>query len=264
VIFKQYRFERLGQASYLFGCSRAKEAFVVDPIADLGVDFYVLEAADFGVAIVQVLETHVHADFISCARELAQVAGAEHRLFHTAPVRYRFVPLAEHQTLDAGRVRLKTLATPGHTPEHASYLVTDRTRSQEPWFVLTGDSLFVGDVGRPDLLIGDQALDVFDEVERARLQYRSIKDTLFTLPDHVEVYPTHYGGSACGGVNLSGKAVSTIAFERRHNLAMQEPDAETFARFVKTTSRPFPADYARIKSYNLGLITKPEPEAASV
>jgi hydroxyacylglutathione hydrolase len=264
VIFKQCRFERLGQASYLFGCPRAKEAFVVDPIGDLGVDFYVLEAADLGLAVVQVLETHVHADFISCARELAETTGAEHRLFHTAPVRYAFAPLVERQTLDAGRARLRVVPTPGHTPEHASFLVTDRSRSEEPWFVLTGDSLFVGDVGRPDLLVGDQALDVFDEAERARLQYRSIKDTLFALPDHVEVYPAHYGGSACGGVNLSGKAASTIAFEKRHNLAMQEPNAEAFARFVKTTSRPFPADYARIKSYNLGLITKPELEAARV
>jgi glyoxylase-like metal-dependent hydrolase (beta-lactamase superfamily II) len=105
VIFKQFRFERLGQASYLFGCPRAKEAFVVDPTADLGVEFYVLEAADFGLAVVQVLETHVHADFISCARELAETVGAEHRLFHTAPVRYAFAPLVERQTLDAGRAR---------------------------------------------------------------------------------------------------------------------------------------------------------------
>lgn len=262
MIFKQFRFERLGQASYLFGCPRAKEAFVVDPIADLGADFYVLEAADLGLAIVQVLETHVHADFISCARELAAMVGAEHRLFQMAPVRYRFVPLGAGQTLDAGRVRLQVLPTPGHTPEHAGFLVTDRTRTEDPWLVLTGDSLFVGDVGRPDLLVGDQALDMIDEAERARLQYRSIKDTLFALPDHVEVYPAHYGGSACGGVNLSGKAASTVAFEKRHNLAMREPDAEAFARFVKATSRPFPADYARIKSYNLGLITRPDLEAA--
>lgn len=264
MIFKQFRFERLGQASYLFGCPRAKEGFVVDPISDLGVDFYVLEAADLGLAIVQVLETHVHADFISCARELAQTIGAEHRLFHTAPVRYPYVPLLDRQELDAGRVRLEVLPTPGHTPEHASFLVTDRARSEEPWFVLTGDSLFVGDVGRPDLLLGDQAVDVFDQSERAKLLYRSITHTLFALPDHVEVYPGHYGGSACGGVNLGGKAVSTIAFEKRHNLAMQEPDAEAFARFVKVTARPFPAGYARIKSYNLGLIARPDLEAARV
>ena len=262
MIFKQFRFEKLGQASYILGCARAKEAFVVDPIADLGVDFYVVEAADRGLAIMHVLETHVHADFVSCARELAEAAGAEHHLFHTAPVRYPFSPLKDGQTLEAGQVLVRVLATPGHTPEHVSYLVTDRARAQEPWFVLTGDSLFVGDVGRPDLLVGDQALDVLDESERARLQYRSIKGTLFALPEHVEVYPAHYGGSACGGVNMSGKVASTIYFEKRYNQALQQPDDAAFARFVKDTSRPLPQNYARIKSYNLGLIPRAELEEA--
>jgi glyoxylase-like metal-dependent hydrolase (beta-lactamase superfamily II) len=263
VIFKQFRYEALGQASYLVGCARAKEAFVVDPIADLGPDFYVVEAADLTVGIVGVLETHVHADFVSCARELADAAGATHYLPSRAPVTYPFTPLADDQELRIGQVRVKVLFTPGHTPEHCSYLVTDLARGEDPWFVLTGDSLFVGDVGRPDLLVGDQALDVIDEGERARLQYESIRARLFTLPDYVEVYPNHYGGSACGGVNMSGKVSSTIYFEKRHNLAMLKPDAASFAAFVKETAKPFPANYARIKSYNLGLIGKPSLEAAS-
>jgi glyoxylase-like metal-dependent hydrolase (beta-lactamase superfamily II) len=256
VILKQFRYENLGQASYLVGCVRSKEAIVVDPIADLGVDHYVLEAADRGLAVTHVLETHVHADFISCARELAEAFGADHCLFHTAPVKYSFTPLEDLQTLTIGQVHVQVLATPGHTPEHVAFLVTDRARSGEPWFVLTGDSLFVGDVGRPDLLIGDQALDVLDESERARMQYESIRTRLFTLPDHVEVYPGHYGGSACGGINMSGKVSSTIYFEKRFNQAMQQPDAETFARFVKETAKPFPANYAGIKSRNLGLIAE--------
>jgi glyoxylase-like metal-dependent hydrolase (beta-lactamase superfamily II) len=260
MIFKQFRFERLGQASYLVGCSRAKEAVVADPIADLGVDFYVVEAADLQLAIVGVLETHVHADYVSAARELAEAAGAAHYLHEAAPVRYGFTPLTDGQELGVGRIRVKAIHTPGHTPEHTSYLVTDGARSEEPWCVLTGDSLFVGDVGRPDLLVGDQALDIMDEAERARTQYRSIKDRLFSLPEHVEVYPNHYGGSACGGVNMSGKVSSTIYFEKRYNLAMQQPDPESFARFVKETAKPFPANYARIKSYNLGLIEKAELE----
>jgi glyoxylase-like metal-dependent hydrolase (beta-lactamase superfamily II) len=264
VIFKQFRYEPLGQASYLLGCARAKEAFVVDPIADLGPDFYVVEAADLTLGIVGVLETHVHADFISCARELAESAGATHYLPSRAPVTYPFEPLADNRELRIGQVRVTVLFTPGHTPEHCSYLVTDLSRGNEPWFVLSGDSLFVGDVGRPDLLVGNQALDVMDEGERARLQFESIRGTLFTLPDHVEVYPNHYGGSACGGVNMSGKVSSTIAFEKRHNLAMLEPDAASFARFVKETAKPFPANYARIKSYNLGLIAKPEAEPAAL
>jgi glyoxylase-like metal-dependent hydrolase (beta-lactamase superfamily II) len=261
MIFKQFRFEKIGQASYLLGCARAKEAVVVDPIGDLGPDFYAIEAADRGLAIVWVLETHVHADFISCARELAESVGATHALFRAAPVRYPFTPLEDGQRLDLGQVRLEVVATPGHTPEHVSYLVTDRARAEEPWFVLTGDSLFVGDVGRPDLLVGDQALDVIDEAERARLQFHSIRDRLFGLPDHVEVYPAHYGGSACGGVNMSGKVGSTIYFEKRYNKALQQPDAESFARFVKETARPFPDNYARIKSHNLGLIGDSQPAA---
>jgi hydroxyacylglutathione hydrolase len=259
VILRQFRYEHLGQVSYLIGCVRSKEAIVVDPIADLGVEHYVLEAADRGLAVTHVLETHIHADFISCARELAEAFGAEHCLFHAAPVKYAFTPLDDRQTLEIGQVQVQVLATPGHTPEHVSFLVTDRARSVEPWFVLTGDSLFVGDVGRLDLLIGDQALDVLDEDQRARMQYESIKTRLFTLPDHVEVYPGHYGGSACGGINMSGKLASTIWFEKRFNQAMQQPDAEAFARFVKETGKPFPANYTGIKSRNLGLI--PEERA---
>lgn len=258
MIFKQFRHEPLGQASYLLGCARAKQALVVDPIADLGVDFYVVEAADLTLDIVGVLETHVHADYLSCARELAEMTGAKHYLHESAPVTYPFTPLKDGESVRVGQVEVKALHTPGHTPEHTSYLVTDHARSEEPWFALTGDSLFVGDVGRPDLLVGDQALDVMDQAERARSQYRSIRDRLFTLPDTVEVYPNHYGGSACGGVNMSGKVSSTIAFERRFNLAMSQPDEEAFAAFVADTAKPLPRDYERIKSINLGLIGREE------
>jgi glyoxylase-like metal-dependent hydrolase (beta-lactamase superfamily II) len=261
MIFKQFRYEPLGQASYLLGCSRAKEAFVIDPIADLGADFYVIEAADRTLGIVGVLETHVHADFISCARELAEAAGATHYLPSRAPVAFPFTPLEDDQELSLGQLRVKVLFTPGHTPEHCSYLVTDGARAPEPWFVLTGDSLFVGDVGRPDLLVGNQALDVIDQAERARLQYQSIREKLFTLPDHVEVYPGHYGGSACGGINMSGKVSSTIYFEKMHNAAMKKPDAASFAAFVQETAKPFPADYARIKTANLGLAAVPSGAA---
>ena len=256
MMFKQFRHERLGQASYLVGCTRAKQALVVDPIEDLGVDFYVLEAADLTLEIVGVLETHVHADFVSCARELAAMTGAKHYLHESAPVTYPFTPLRDGDTIDIGQVRVKALHTPGHTPEHTCFLVTDRARSDEPWFVLTGDSLFVGDVGRPDLLVGDQALDVMDQAARARAQFRSIREKLFTLPDTVEVYPNHYGVSACGGVNMSGKVSSTIAFERKYNLAMHQPDEEAFAAFVAETAKPLPDDYQRIKSVNLGLLEK--------
>ncbi len=253
MIFKQIRYEPLAQASYIIGCMRAKEGLVVDPIANLGTEFYVLEAADLNLAIVGVLETHVHADFISCARELAEMAGAPHYLHASAPVKYPFTPLEDGQALRIGEVEVKAVHTPGHTPEHTAFLVTDHARTDEPWLVLTGDSLFVGDVGRPDLLLGDQAIDMIDQGERARTQWESIRGKLFSLPDHVEIYPNHYGASACGGVNMSGKVSSTIGFERRFNLAMRQPDAESFAAFVKESAKPFPKDFERIKAANLGL-----------
>jgi glyoxylase-like metal-dependent hydrolase (beta-lactamase superfamily II) len=264
MIFKQLRFEPLGQASYILGCPRSRAGVVVDPTEDLGTDFYVLEAADLGLDVTAVLETHVHADFVSCARELAEMAGAPHHLHQSATglVGYPFTALADGAVIHAGQVEIRAIHTPGHTPEHTAYLVTDHARCDEPWLVLTGDSLFVGDVGRPDLLVGDQALDVMGEDERAETQFRSIRERLFTLPDHVEVFPNHYGGSTCGGVNMSGKASSTIAFERRHNLALRQPDAAAFAAFVRDTVRPFPDDYRRIKSYNLGLLSRAELEGA--
>ena len=264
MIFKQFRFEPLNQASYLIGCARAKECFVVDPIDDLGVDFYIMEAADLNQTIVGVLETHLHADYVSCARELAEANDCPHYVYKTAPAKYPFTPLDDGQVLKVGQVKVKAIFTPGHTPEHTCYLVTDGARTDEPWAVLTGDSLFVGDVGRPDLLVGDQALDVMDEGERAETQFRSIREKIFTLPDHVEVFPNHYGGSACGGVNMSGKASSTIYFEKRYNLALAQPDAAAFAAFVKETAKPLPDNYGRIKSYNLGLIEKDEIAEAGV
>ena len=260
MIFKQFRYEPLAQASYIVGCIRTKKAFVVDPIDDLGVDFYVLEAADRGLNITGVLETHVHADYLSCAGELSRKTGSPHFLHEAIKgiTRYDFTPLSDGQVLELGKVRVEVIHTPGHTPEHACYVVYDAARSEEPWAVLTGDCLFVGDVGRPDLLLEDEALNVMGESERAENLYRSINERLFTLPDHVEVWPAHYGGSTCGGVNMSGKASSTIYFEKRFNLALAQNDGPAFARFIKETAKPFPDNYARIKSYNLGLTSKEE------
>lgn len=256
MIFKQYRYEPLGQASYLVASSSNKQGFVIDPIADLGPDFYVLEAADLGVTLAGVPETHVHADYISCARELSASAGVPHYLHESLAgrARYSFATLTDSQELTLGEVRLRVLYTPGHTPEHVSYLVFDSSRGEQPWFVLTGDSLMAGDVGRPDLLVGDERLDVMGEEERARTLYLSIKERLFTLPDHVEVYPNHFGGSTCGGANLSGKAASTIGLEKLYNLPMAQPNAQAFAEFVKATSRELPDDYRRIKAINLGRV----------
>lgn len=257
MIFKQHRHEPLAQLSYTIGCARAKEAVIVDPNEAIGAEAYVLDAADLGVSIVGVLETHVHADYVSCARELAEMTGVPLRLHGAATylVRYEFEPFQDLDTIEIGKVGIQAWFTPGHTPEHTSFVVTDSARSDQPWFVLTGDCLFVGDVGRPDLLVGEAQLDVMDEAARARTQFASVQ-RLFTLPDYVEVFPAHFGGSTCGGVNMSGKVSSTIAFEKQFNLAMRQPDADSFARFVKDTAKPFPDNYARIKRYNLGLISR--------
>jgi hydroxyacylglutathione hydrolase len=253
MIFKQFRYEPLNQASYLLACWRKGLAFVVDPIEDLGIGFYQAEATAFGVSIVGVLETHIHADYVSCARELAEVSGCPHFLFSSTPTSFEYTPLEDGQILELGNVRVQVIHTPGHTPEHVSFLLTDVTRGDEPWAVLTGDSLLVGDVGRPDLLVGNQAADEGDPYERAMIQFSSIRDRLFTLPDHVEVYPGHFGRSACGGINMSAKATSTVYFEKRFNLPMRQPNPEIFAEFVGDTSKPLPEGYESMKRRNLGL-----------
>lgn len=256
MIFKQYRYEPLGQTSYLIGCMRSKKGVVIDPISDLGVGHYLLEASDLGLTLAGVFDTHVHADYLSCARELASEASIPYYLHESleGTARFDFTPVEDRMIIELGRVVIEAMHTPGHTPEHVCYVIYDRARSEAPCLVLTGDCLFVGDVGRPDLLLEDQAFNVLGEAERAESQYKSIREGLFRLPDHVEVWPGHYGGSTCGGVNMSGKASSTIYFERNFNLAINQPDAEAFARFVKETAKPFPENYRKIKASNLGLL----------
>lgn len=255
MIFRQMTYGPDGCASYLLGCVKSREAVVVDPLASLGAVEYIVEAADRGLTITHVVDTHTHADHISCGRELAATVGAPYYLSEQARslVTYDFVPLKDGDTVRVGKVELNVIFTPGHTPDSICLLVTDRSRTDEPWFLLTGDTLFVGDVGRPDLLVGDRTLDVYETGERATLLYESLTRRILTLPDHVEIYPGHFGGSACGGANMSGKAGSTIAFERLFNLALQHKDAAAFAAFVIASLKPLPRNYQQIKLTNLGL-----------
>lgn len=255
MIFRPLNHEPEGCASYLIGCGKAKQAVVIDPLASVGLEEYLMAAADRGLTISYVVDTHTHADHISLGRTLAETVGAPYCLSRNAEglVRYPFEPLADGQVIPIGKVSLKVIETPGHTPDSVCLLVTDHARSEEPWFLLTGDTLFVGDVGRPDLLVGDRQLDVWETRERAARLFDSLTHRILTLPDHVEIYPGHFGGSACGGVNMSGKVSSTIYFEKRFNPALQRKTREDFTDFVLATLRPFPKDYQTVKRRNLGL-----------
>lgn len=247
--FKQLLNPAKGCASYMVGCLTAGECAVVDPLADLGAEEYVLEAAERGLKITHIIETHAHADHVSAAQELARVTGARIYQHPAAGPAYEFVPLDDGAVLEVGKVRLQVLHTPGHTPESISIVVADASRTDEPWFILTGDALFVGDVGRPDLvgaLYGATAEDY------ARQLYDTLWKRLLVYGEHVEIYPAHYGGSACGGQNMNGKASSTVGFERRHNQALQQPDRESFVRFVLSTLKPAPEAAVQTRGINLG------------
>jgi glyoxylase-like metal-dependent hydrolase (beta-lactamase superfamily II)/rhodanese-related sulfurtransferase len=238
VIFQQLVNEEQGCLSYLIGCGQAGEAVVVDPARDR-VDDYVALARRKGLTITGVLDTHIHADHVSGNQALAARTGARVLLHPAAEAAFPVTPVEDGQEVRAGNVALRVLHTPGHTPDSVCLLVTDLSRSPEPWFVLTGDTLFIGDVGRPDFG-GEQAA--------ARL-YRSLTTRLLVLPDSVEVYPAHGAGSTCGRA-MSSKTASTIGFERRFNLALQAAGEEAFVRALMTGLPPKPPNFERIIARN--------------
>ncbi len=207
MIFKPYYYFETGCAAYLFGCGGLGKCAVVDAHEE-DVDAYVAFAKSKDMVITHVIDTHVHADHRSGGPALAEKVGARYCLHESADVVLPFAPLHDGQDVERGNTRVKVLHTPGHTPESISLVVTDRRRGDEPWFVLTGDTLFVGAVGRPDL--PGRARQNAGEL------YDSIHTKLLTLPDDLEVYPGHFSGSVCGA-GMSGKPSSTIAFEKRWN-----------------------------------------------
>jgi hydroxyacylglutathione hydrolase len=254
MFFRQFLHEPLAAASYLIGCTAVGEAAVVDPA--LPAESYVLLAADKGLRITKVLETHLHADYVSTGRALAALTGAVIALPDRAEARFAHQRVADGEELHIGKVTIRAVHTPGHTPEHTSYLICDTPRATRPWFVLTGDCLFVGDVGRADLVdLPDTGPDPL---------YTSIFEHLLTLPDDVEIFPGHYGGSACGGKAMSGKVSSTIGFERRFNWALQTPDRATFAEWVSGTVRTAVADVLHNRQTNQGLLPLPDNYFATV
>jgi hydroxyacylglutathione hydrolase len=188
--------------------------------------------------IEAVMSTHVHADHRSGERELAARTGAALYHHRSAGLEYPFTPLDDEAEVSLGNVVVQALHTPGHTPESVAFLVTDRTRADEPWMVFTGDTLFVGDVGRPD----------FGGVEAGRQLYASLK-RLLALPDYTEVYPAHISGSPCGR-SMSGKPSSTIGFERRHNAALQHADPDAFVAALFEGLPPKPPGFLEMIAAN--------------
>jgi glyoxylase-like metal-dependent hydrolase (beta-lactamase superfamily II) len=214
----------------------------VDPQPDIAP--YLAAAAEKALRITHIFETHVQADHLSGARRLSEATGAPVFYHATAPVTFRHDVLEDGDAHDLGNVKIGVVHTPGHTPDSVSFLVTDRTRSDEPWFVLTGDTLFSGGVGRPDLLGAGHERGLAGQL------YDSLRGRLLTLPDHVEIFPAHFGGAACGK-GLSGKPGSTIGFERRFNPALQLAAREAFVDFVLADLPPQPPTFAENRRRNL-------------
>ena len=229
-------------ASYLFGCTSLHQLAVLDAHVDL-VDEYLAAAAGIGSPIVAVFETHVQADHVSGLPALVERTGATAYLPEGAGVAFDHVALADGDAIELGNTFVTAVATPGHAPAHHAYTVADRRRGTvEPWLVFTGDSLLVGDVGRPDLHVDG------DAAGQARLLHESLR-RLLELPDHVVLYPSHYGGSVCGR-GLSGNPFSSVGFERAHNPMLALTDPEAFAEALLADVPPRPAGQERIVATN--------------
>jgi glyoxylase-like metal-dependent hydrolase (beta-lactamase superfamily II)/rhodanese-related sulfurtransferase len=244
MVLRQYYLGCLAQASYLVADERSGHAIVVDPRRD--VDEYVADAQRMGLRIEEVILTHIHADFVSGHLELRERTGCRIRLGARAKVDYPFTPVQEGDTVELGSVRLGFLETPGHTPEAISITVYDLAKDPaRPQAVLTGDALFVGDVGRPDLLAASGA--TADEM--ARELYRSLHRKLLALPDETLVYPAHGAGSMCGR-NLGTENVSTIGRQRRDNYALQPMTEDEFIAIVTADQPEAPAYFAHDAALN--------------
>ena len=244
MFFRQFLNDETACASYLFGCKSKRQFAVVDPHVDL-VDAYVEVAEAQGSPIAAVFETHVQADHVSGLPTLVERTGATAYLPEGAGVEFDHRPVADDDVVSLGNTELRAVATPGHAQAHHAYVVTDHTRGEEPWFVLTGDALLVGDAGRPDLHAhGDGSVE-----QMARALYRSLTDRLLTLPDDLLLYPAHFSGSVCGR-GLSANPASTIGFERRHNKALQFGSEDAFVDALVKDIPPSPPQQAEIVAAN--------------
>jgi glyoxylase-like metal-dependent hydrolase (beta-lactamase superfamily II)/rhodanese-related sulfurtransferase len=242
MLFRQIIQDDLGCASYLIGDHRAGVAAVVDPRFEI--DEYLEVARFFGVTIEHVLETHNHADHVSGHGRLAATTGASIHVHATANVDYPNEPFEDGWELELGSLRVRAIHTPGHRPEHTAFALIDSNRGDEPWAVLSGDTLFVGDVARPDLAV--------DKEEGASDIFRSLHEKLFTLPPETEVWPGHLGGSLCGGPGMDLKVSSTIGYEMRHNALFAETDEERFVERATAKLPPQPPNFQAVVDLNRG------------
>ena len=227
--------------SYFFGCATAGKAVAVDVVAG-DEDWFVSESAKSKSRITHVIDTHVHADHYSGGRRLAEMTGADYCLHEQAAVNFPFHALHDDDALDLGNVIIRVLHTPGHTLDSICLVVTDKRRGDAPWFVVTGDTLFVGSVGRPDLAGREQ--------EMAGQLYETLRGKLLTLADEVEIFPGHQAGSACGA-GLSGKPSSTIGFEKWFNPGLRIGAKEEFVRALIAQIPPRPAEMDKIVAANI-------------
>lgn len=244
MIFKPFYYFETGCASYVFGCGTVGLCAVVDP-QERDINAYIAFADAKEMRITHVIDTHVHADHRSGGRALAARTGASYGLHRSADVDFPFEPLDDGRTITLGNTIIRVLHTPGHTPESVCLLVSDLRRGPEPWFLLTGDTLFVGAVGRPDLPGRTR--------ENAAQLYISLAEKLLTLPDTLEIYPAHFSGSVCGA-GMSGKPMTTLAFEKRWNPLLGVGPEE----FVNTIGEAIPAKPAEMEAilhFNQGRVS---------
>jgi hydroxyacylglutathione hydrolase len=237
----QYRIDGLGHLSTLLVDEDAGIAAVVDPRRD--VDIYLDAAAAAGVRITEVFETHLHNDYVSGGRDLADLTGARLSIGVGAALGYEHQPLRDRQVIELGSIRFEALDTPGHTPEHVSYAVSDTTRADEPLLLLTGGSLLVGAVGRTDLLGAEHARAYAIDM------HRSLHEVLLTHEDSVMIYPTHGGGSLCS-TGIASTSWSTIGFERRHDPLLAPMEVESFVRALLVDQPTVPRYFARMRPLN--------------
>ncbi|RYD69078.1 MAG: MBL fold metallo-hydrolase, partial [Verrucomicrobiaceae bacterium] len=244
LIFERFQTPGIAELSYLIGDDSSGVAAVFDPTPD--VEKYVEKAQEHRLAITHIFETHIHADLVSGSRELCERVGtAKIFLSHEGDARYGFdnEALADGDKFTIGDTVITVKHTPGHTPEHVSYLLAEKDRQNAPWGVLTGDSLFVGSAGRPDLLGDDESCKLAEQ------QFHTLRDFYLQLADGVTIFPAHGHGSPCGA-DISDRMQSTIGHERRFNDFLQFQDVESFTQHALESAPPVPAYYPRMKKLN--------------